>query len=100
MRLPPNIILVSLFLLSGCGTIETKKAGAWGQKYSGTRCDFQTMQHVGKKIPVLGHILLSPWVILSATADTFLLPFDLASSTKPVYSGCWFEDANQARFRG
>ncbi len=66
-------------LASGCATLSSKGAGAWGREYSGVRCvgteDYWGALQDGLKATQL--IYSGTDYLFSAAADTALLPFDL-----------------------
>lgn len=84
--------------LSGCGTIVTKSNRAWGAPYSGAKCSAEGMESsvvvtaMGGVPAILALPFFAVDTVLSAVADTLVLPIDM-NSRLPEYPGriCPFE---------
>ncbi|PIP82277.1 MAG: hypothetical protein CO113_00905 [Elusimicrobia bacterium CG_4_9_14_3_um_filter_62_55] len=86
MRSAAIISLLSL-LQAGCHTAATKSQGGWGKPYSGARCAHRGMSFWGKDSIVLRASFV-PDLVLSAVADTVLLPVDFVVDHDPERRYC------------
>lgn len=89
----------ALLLSGGCGTLATKTETGFGEVYSGTSCS------AGATSFTAGLTVMGAWplaivvpfaaidTVLSAVADTLLLPFDLPAKAPLIRGkGCYVPD--------
>lgn len=89
-----RVLLLLCLLVSGCTTVKLKSGfmsyNHWGEEYAGTVCNINYLGYIATENPSFWFV--APFLIidipLSLVADTFVLPFDLATENKPNQSSC------------
>jgi uncharacterized protein YceK len=82
-----GILAFTAIALSGCGTVMTKTVGSqWGDKYSGTTCSAHGTREAARKRRFITPLFALD-TLISAVADTVVLPIDLIYG-EPKYKGC------------
>ena len=87
------ILIASILAQTGCGTVTTKRAGQWGEEYSGVPCSVKNSQMVLGVAPAPVGLVLFPFflvdTVMSGVLDTILLPIDLPmKAPKERGKGC------------
>jgi uncharacterized protein YceK len=77
--------LIVTALLAACSTVITKSDKRWGVKYSGTKCAVSRTKQIYKQTK-FGAAVETLDVVVSAAADTLLLPADSLMHAATTYA--------------